>query len=284
MGIVSSFKKFRGGGKKKKETNPDKEMSFLDHLEELRWHLLRSLAAIMVFAIIIFFNIKYITDNIVFWTFRPDFPLHQWLCAFRDSLCFEEMPVKLITIKPYEQFIKSITLSFIGGLICSFPYFFWEMWRFIRPGLHDNERQHTRGTVFVSSLLFFAGVAFAYFIIVPFAVQFLANYTISDQVDNQWTFGEVITMVVRLVLAGGIMFELPIVIYFLSKAGLVTPETLKKYRRHAIVVLLLLSAVITPPDITSQILIFIPLYLLYQFSIWISRVVVRKRDAELAAT
>ena len=191
------------------------------------------------------------------------------------------MPVSFINIKPYEQFIKSITLSFIIGFICSFPYFIWEIWRFIKPGLHGSERKYLRGFVFSSSFLFFLGISFAYFIIVPFSAQFLANYSISEQVDNQWTFGQVIGFVSRLVLAGGIMFQLPIVVYFLSKIGVVTPESMKKYRRHAIVVLLILAAIITPPDVTSQVLIFLPLYLLYTISIWISKIVNRRRDKDL---
>ena len=285
MGIISNFKKFRVKPAQNNGQNghaQEGEMSFLEHLEELRWHLLRSLAAILVFTVILFAYIEFITDEIIFYTFQPDFPLHRWLCSIRTSLCFEEMPVEFITTKPYEQFIKSITISFLGGFILSFPYFIWEVWRFIKPGLHSHERKYLRGTVFFSSLLFFSGVLFAYYIIVPFAAQFLANYQISSQVENKWTFHAVIGMVSRLVLAGGIMFELPIVVYFLSKVGIITPQSMKQYRRHAVVVLLILSAVITPPDVTSQVLIFIPLMLLYQLSIWISAVVNRRREKELA--
>lgn len=284
MSIITQFKKFRGNGstKKGKEEAAAGEMSFLDHLEELRWHLIRSLIAIIILSIVAFLNINYITDEIIFWTFESDFPLHRMLCKFRDSLCFDEMPVSFINIKPYEQFLKSITISFITGFICSFPYFIWEVWRFIKPGLHPGERKYLRGFVFSSSFLFFSGILFSYFIIVPFSAQFLANYTISAQVSNQWTFGQVIGFVTRLVLAGGIMFQLPIVVFFLSKVGIVTPEGMKKYRRHAVVVLLIISAIITPPDVTSQILIFIPLFLLYQLSIWISRIVNRRREKEIA--
>jgi len=256
-------------------------MSFLEHLEELRWHLVRSIAAIALFAIFNFCFINYITDEIIFYTFESDFPLHRWLCKLRSSLCFDEMPVEFINTKPYEQFLKSITISLVGGFILAFPYFIFEMWSFIKPGLHPSERKYLRGTVFSSSLLFFSGVLFAYFIVVPFAAQFLANYQISGMVENKWTFQAVIAMVTRLVLAGGIMFELPIVVFFLSKVGIATPEGMKKYRRHAVVVLLILSAIITPPDVMSQILIFIPLFLLYQLSIWISAIVNRKREKEL---
>ena len=284
MGIISNFKKFRVKKVQENGSNghPEEgEMTFLEHLEELRWHLLRSLAAILVFSVVLFLNIEFITDQIIFYTFQPEFPLHRWLCNFRESLCFEKMPVEFITTKPYEQFIKSITISFIGGFILSFPYFIWEVWRFVKPGLHPHERKYLRGTVFFSSLLFFAGILFAYYIVVPFAAQFLATYQISDQVENKWTFHAVIGMVTRLVLAGGIMFELPIVVYFLSRVGIITPQSMKQYRKHAVVVLLILSAIITPPDVTSQILIFIPLMMLYQFSIWISAIVNRRREKEL---
>lgn len=292
MGIISKFKQFRNKQQQAESNGHDnlegskqeKEMSFLEHLEELRWHLLRSLASILIFGIVIFLFIDYVTDEIIFYTFEPDFPLHRWLCSLRPSLCFEKMPVEFINTKPYEQFLKSITISFVGGFILAFPYFIWEMWRFIKPGLHPYERKYLRGTVFSSSLLFFAGVLFAYYIVVPFAAQFLATYQISTQVENKWTFQAVIGMVTRLVLAGGIMFELPIVVYFLSKVGIATPEGMRKYRRHAIVVLLILSAIITPPDVMSQILIFIPLFLLYQLSIWISAVVNKKREEELGMT
>lgn len=281
MGLISNFVRFRN--KTSKDEKTETEMSFLDHLEELRWHLLRAVIAIAVGGFAIFFNIKYITDNVVFWPFQPDFPLHQWMCSLRESLCFEKMPVTFINTKPYEMFMKSITLSFIGGVIIAFPYIFWEIWRFITPGLHNHERRYLRGTVFFTSLLFFTGVVFSYFIIVPFSAQFLSTYTISDVVNNQWTFGEVITMVSMLVLAGGVMFQLPIVVFFLTKIGFVTPKLMKDYRRHSVVVLLIIAAIITPPDVTSQILIFIPLQILYEISIGISASVIRGQEARALA-
>ncbi len=281
MSIIKFLKKKKT--KKQQKISQEAEMSFLEHLEVLRWHLLRSFAAIFVFGIVIFLNIKWVVDQIIFKPFEPDFPLHRVLCRFQESLCFEKMPVDFIVIAAQEQFLKSISVSFIGGFIIAFPYFVWEMWRFIKPGLHPHERKGLRGTVFITSFLFFLGVAFAYYIVVPFSVQFFSNYQISSMVSNQWKMGNVINMVAQIVIAGGILFELPIVVHYLSKIGILTPELMRQYKRHAIVVLLLISAVITPPDAITMVLIFIPLFLLYEISIKISALAVRKREAELAA-
>ena len=187
-------------------------------------------------------------------------------------------------IKPTEQFLKSITISVIAGFIIAFPNVLWEVWRFIKPGLHKHERRGMRGNVLIMSFLFFVGVLFAYYIILPFAVRFLATFSISDQNENIWRFGEVISMVTQIVIAGAIGFEMPILVYYLSKLGVVTPEGMKRYRRIAIVILLVLSAMITPPDVISQILIFVPLMGLYQLSIAISRRVYKKAEAELNAS
>lgn len=284
MGLFGFLKKSLGKRKrknKKQEVGEEAEMSFLEHLEELRWHLVRSFGAIFVFAILIFINIRYVNDEIILKTFDPDFPLHRFLCNLQESLCFDELKVNFISIAPYEQFLKSISVSLIGGFIIAFPYFIWEMWRFIKPGLHTKERKGLRGTVFVTSLLFFTGVLFAYYIIVPFSAQFLTNYMISDAISNQWRIGDVISMVAQIVIAGGILFELPIVVYYLSKMGILTPAFMRRYRRHSVVILLLLSAIITPPDAMTMILIFIPLFGLYEISISISAIVNRRNDAEL---
>ena len=285
MGLISKFKEFRSSGsngkEEKKDGTSEKEMSFLEHLEELRWHLIRSFAAILVFAIAVFVNIQWFLDKVILAAFSNDFPLHRLLCKLRESLCFEEIPVEFIALGPYEQFLKSISISLIAGFIVAFPYFIWEMWRFIRPGLRKEEQSGLRGNVFIMSILFFMGVGFAYYIVLPFSVQFLANYSISPDITNQWKIGKVIAMVTQIAIGGGLIFEMPILVYYLSKIGLITPEFMIRYRRHAIVILLILSAMITPPDWITQILIFIPLIILYQISIRISRIVNRKREKEL---
>lgn len=290
MSIVEKFKKFRSksssNGKKEgdeKNAKPEAEMSFLEHLEELRWHLMRSFAAIVVIAITISFNINWLLDDIVLAPFSKNFPTNELLCYWDADLCFEKIDVVLIAIEPYEQFLKFISLSLITGFILAFPYFIWEIWRFVKPGLHEREQNGLRGNVLIMSILFFMGVSFAYYVVLPFSVMFLSTFTLSDDIANQWKIGKVISMVTQIVLAGGILFEMPIIVYYLSKIGLVTPEFMRAYRRHAIVVLLILSAVITPPDWITQILIFLPLVILYEISIVISKVVTRNREKELAA-
>lgn len=284
MGLLSTLNNVRGNKKKKKgPADEEAEMSFLDHLEELRWHLFRSFIAIAIIAVAVFVNVSWVLDHIILWPSKPDFPLNDALCNFRQSLCMELSTVELIAISPYEQFLKSISVSFVGGFVIAFPVVLWEMWRFIKPGLHSHERKGLRGNVLVMSLLFFLGVAFAYFVITPFSFRFLSTYQLSAAVSNQWQIGKVIGLITQISVGGGLIFEMPILIYYLAKMGLVTDKGMKAYRRHAVVVLLSLSAIITPPDVTSQILIFVPLWLLYEMSIGIAKRVSRKREEELAA-
>ncbi|MEM6347807.1 MAG: twin-arginine translocase subunit TatC [Bacteroidota bacterium] len=283
MALLTKFTDYRQQSKKEVKEE-EKEMSFLDHLEELRWHLFRSVIAIAVCALAVGINIQWIFDNVIYYPLQYEFPTHQFLCQFSSGACEGNILGDLIAIKPTEQFLKSIGISIILGIIVAFPYLIWEVWRFIKPGLHKHERRGMRGNVAIMSLLFFTGICFAYYIILPFAIKFLAAFSISDQVANTWRFGEVISLITQVVIAGGIVFEMPIVVYYLSKLGFVTPEGMKRYRKIAIVVLLVLSAVITPPDVISQVLIFFPLMGLYQLSIAISRRVQRGAEkAELAA-
>lgn len=279
MGVISNIKKRRSEGKKKAEKDPNEEMSFLDHLEELRWHLVRSIGAVVFFAIFFFINREFILDEIVLKPFQADFPTNKILCSIRESLC-GEVNVEFIAITPYEKFIKALSLSIIGGVLTAFPYILWEIWRFVKPGLHTHEKSGLRGNIFVMSLLFFMGVAFSYYVITPFSIQFLAGFELTDGLENQWRIGSVISFVAQIALGGGILFEMPILVYYLTKLGVVTPDFLKNYRRHAYVILLILAAIITPPDVLSQILIFIPLSGLYEVSIRISKMVVKKEKEE----
>ncbi|TAE48138.1 MAG: twin-arginine translocase subunit TatC [Bacteroidetes bacterium] len=280
VSLISQFKTFRQKEKDPSAEEEEKEMSFLDHLEELRWHLLRSLAMIVIIAVVMYFNMKWLLDDVILAPFRPEFPTNRLLCQIQQALCFDKIDVIFISISPYEQFLKSITIGLIAGFIFSFPYFLWEIWRFVKPGLKPTERGGLQGNIFVMSVLFFAGVAFSYYVITPFSVQFLSSFKISDNVENQWRIGEVISMVTQIALGGGIVFEMPVVAYYLSRMGVISPEFLRTYRRHAIVVLLVVAAVITPPDWLSQILIFIPLQILYEVSIGISAIAVRQRDRQ----
>ena len=286
MGLLTKIKRYRKSRKEAaseaaaKASKPAKEMSFLDHLEELRWHLVRSLAVIIFFAIFIFIYREWVYDNIYEALLQPDFPLHRIICQL-GVRCFEAFPLQEISTGPTDQFFLSLRIAFMGGFIISFPYIIWEFWRFLKPGLYAKERRRFRGSVLVLSFLFFMGVSFAYYVISPFSISFLAWFSLSESIENMWRVNQLVGMVNQIVLAGGLVFEMPVLVYLLSKLGIVTPEGMKKYWRHAVIILLVLSALITPPDVLSQVLIFLPLAGLYRLSIYISAVVNRKRDKEI---
>ena len=262
------------------------EMGFLDHLEVLRWHLIRSFSAIIIFAIVAFVFYQIIFDAIILAPKTPEFITNRLFCELGNlinvkTLCINTKPFQIININMAGQFSTHIMVSLVAGFLLSFPYIFWEIWSFVKPALYNNEQKHTRGAVFFSSLLFFMGVLFGYYLIVPLSVHFLGGYHISNQVLNQINLGSYISTVTSIVLAAGIVFELPIIIYFLSKAGLITPDILKTYRRHSLVVILALSAIITPPDIFSQILVAFPLVILYEVGIKISKRIYAKDNSLL---
>ncbi|GMN08522.1 twin-arginine translocase subunit TatC [Croceitalea sp. MTPC5] len=267
--------------------NPD-EMSFLDHLEELRWHLIRSILAIVIVGCVAFTMRGFIFDTVLFGPKKMDFPTYQFFCSIAtffkitSEFCADTLPFTIQNRTMAGQFSAHIWTSIWAGFIVSFPYVLWEIWRFISPGLHQNERRHSRGFILVASALFFLGVLFGYYVVAPLSINFLGTYQVSKEVLNEIDISSFIATVRASVIACGIMFELPIIIYFLTKVGLVTPEILKKYRKIALVVVLILSAVITPPDVTSQIVVSIPVLILYQVSIHISKLVV-KRDAKKEA-
>ncbi len=259
----------------------EKEMSFLDHLEELRWHLIRSFAAIFIFAIAAFLSKDLVFHTILLGPSRPDFWTYNMLCKFStmlgsDAFCIEQLPFIIQSRQMTGQFTMHITSSFVIGLILAFPYAFWEIWRFIKPGLYPTERKAARGATFYVSFLFLLGVVFGYFIVTPISINFLANYQIDETILNEFDIISYVSTVTTLILACAILFQLPIVVFFLTKAGLVTPQLMRKYRRHAVVAILVLGAMLTPPDPFSQILIAIPLIGLYQVSIFISARVIRK--------
>ncbi len=263
--------------------NTENEMSFLDHLEALRWHLVRSILSIVVFAILAFIFKEFIFTNIIIAPKTPDFFTNRTLCSFGTwlgirALCINADPFQLININMAGQFTTHIMVSMIVGLILSFPYLVFEMWRFIGPALYAKEQQYARGAVFYISLLFILGVLFAYYVIIPLSVHFLGSYQVSAEVTNQINLMSYIQTVSAISLAVGLIFELPVLIFFLTKIGLVTPEFLRKYRRHALVIVLAMSAIITPPDVFSQILVAFPLMFLYEIGIRLSRRVIRKEQ------
>ena len=265
----------------------EKEMSFIDHLEELRWHLVRSVAAILVFTIAAFVGKSFVFGTLILGPSRPDFWTYRMLCKVAeivhiDALCITELPFIIQSRQLTGQFTMHITSSIVAGLICAFPYAFWEVWRFISPGLHIHEKNIARGATFFVSSLFMIGILFGYFVITPVSINFLANYQLDPTILNEFDIISYVSTVITLVLASGIIFQLPIVIYFLTKAGIVTPEFLVTYRKHAIVVIFIVGAVITPPDPFSQILVSVPIVFLYEISIVLSRGVIRREaKAEL---
>lgn len=271
----------------------EKEMSFLDHLEELRWHVIRSAIAIVAMMIVAFIFTREIFDYVIFAPGRPTFITFRWLCTLGqsmgvDGLCITEIPMKIQSRYMMGQFTMQISSSLVIGLIVAFPYVVWELWRFIRPGLYSKEIKGSRGAVFAISSLFLLGISFGYFILSPMSIAFLANYSISDMISNEFDITSYVSTIVTLVLGSGLLFQLPVVIYFLTKIGMITPQFMRSYRKHAVVVIMIIGAVITPsPDPLSMSMVAIPLYVLYEISIFISAIELRNKlkreQAELRA-
>ena len=267
------------------QTKDPNEMSFLDHLEELRWHLIRSTLAIVLIGIIAFLMKDFIFDTVIFGPKKMDFPTYRLFCriatslGFESAFCAESLPFTIQNRTMAGQFSAHIWTSIWAGFIVGFPYVLYELWKFISPGLYEKERRNSRGFILIASLLFFIGVLFGYYVVAPLSINFLGTYQVSKEVLNEIDISSFISTVRASVIACGIMFELPIIIYFFTKVGLVTPEILKKYRKIALVLVLILSAIITPPDVASQIIVAVPVLILYQVSIYISSVVL-KREAK----
>ncbi len=256
------------------------EMSFFDHLDELRKVIFRSLVAILIIAIVVYASSRFIFEEIIFGPLSKDFFTFRMFCDYL-GLCFEDTNVPIQAIQLTESFFIDLKVSFYFGLICSFPYIFYQLWGFIKPGLYKEEQKVTRGVVTVCSLLFFTGVAFGYFILAPFAIKFLANYIVADIVDVQISLSSYVGSMTMFIIPSGVMFQLPLVVYFLAKLGLVTPDFMRSYRKHAFVTILILAAVLTPPDILTQFMIGVPIYGLYELSIFIAARETKKREKQM---
>lgn len=272
--------------KKRGKKAPQSEMSFLEHLEELRWHIIRSVGTIAIFAIVSFILKDFIFNEIIFKPKMPDFWTNRMMAKLgelvgSDVLNINQQPLNLVSLKMADQFMLHFMVSIVVGLIVASPFVFFEIWRFIKPALYDKEKKHASGAVFFTSLLFMIGIFFGYFIIVPLSIDFLTTYSVSSEVVNQINMRSYIGTVTSITFASGFIFLLPIFSFFLSKVGILTPEFMRSYRKHSYVVMLLVSAIITPPDIFSQIMVAIPLVFLYEISIFISKVVVKKREKRL---
>ena len=263
--------------------NTGKEMSFLDHLEDLRWHLIRSFLSVIVLASIAFLAKDFIFNVLIFGPKHSDFPTYKILCeiaqfiGFKDSFCFTELPFRIQSRTMGGQFSAHVWTSITAGFIIAFPYILYEMWKFISPGLRLKERSSAKGFILIASLLFFIGVLFGYYVVTPLSINFLGTYQVSGEVHNDFDLSSYISLVRASVIASGLIFELPILIYILTKIGVVSPEILKKYRKISLVIVLILSAIITPPDIASQVIVSVPIIVLYEISIYISKAVIRKQ-------
>ena len=268
------------------EIEEGEEMTFLEHLEELRWHIIRALGSIVVFAILAWVYREWIYGTIILGPSKTDFWTYRMLCKLgnfvgADGLCVDAINFKLQNIEVGGQFRRALMTAGIVGLLFAFPYAFWEIWRFVKPGLKYTERKAARGAVFFVTVLFFTGVFFGYYIVTPLVVNFLANFTLDESIVNEFNIKSYISTIATLTLACGVAFQLPIVVFVLSKVGLITPAFMREYRKHSVIVILIIAAVITPsPDIFSQVIVALPLFLLYEVGIFISAQIERQRRAE----
>ncbi|MBL7785828.1 MAG: twin-arginine translocase subunit TatC [Chitinophagales bacterium] len=266
--------------------NTSNEMPFFEHLEVLRWHLIRSIAALLVFTIAAFIGKSFIFDTIIFGPKNPNFWTYRMLCQLSDSLglgnslCLKPINFEVMNMQMAGQFSAHIQVSVLVGVVLTIPYFLWEIWRFIEPALYEKEQKYTRRIVFYSSILFLIGVLFGYYMMVPFSMNFLVDYQTSQFIANKVALDSYISFLSTLVLASGIVFEMPIAVYFLTKVGLVTPADMREYRRHALLAIVVIAAVITPPDVMSQMLVAVPMYFLYEASIWVSAAVLKTSSVE----
>lgn len=268
--------------------NEGAEMGFFEHIDVLRGHLFRSAMAILFITVILLYKSKWVFDSVIFGPVKANFITYRIMCHLSKAispmlcrlssllcpdkgLCFEGLNIKFLNTELFGQFITQVQISFVLGLVAAFPYILWELWRFVRPALSDTEAKKSGRVVAFSSAFFFTGVAFAYFVIIPFSLNFASGYYISDQINNFFTLDNYIGFVTMMMLGCGIVFELPMVIFFLAKLGIMSAKFMRTYRRHAIVVILILAAVITPsPDMFTMTVVAIPIYMLYELSIFVA--------------
>lgn len=269
----------------KKEAIPDskQEMTFLQHLEALRWHLVRSAVTVVVFASVLFLNYEFVFDTIIFGPVHADFLTYKALCKLShalnmgDALCIQAISFELVNLELSGQFTTHIWVSLTGGLIVSIPYLLWELWRFIKPALTEKEKKYANGAVFITWFLFLSGVLFSYYVVVPMTINFLGNYQVTPLVKNTISMSSYISTVTILTFIMGIVFELPVIIYFLTKIGLLGPSFMRKNRKMAVVIVLISAAIITPTsDIPTLVLVSVPLYMLYEASIFVSKFATKK--------
>lgn len=274
----------------KKTQQEGKEMSFLDHIDELRWHIIRSLLVTIGFSVLAFVRNDILFDQIIFGPKRVDFWTYRMLCDLGqriygdDSLCISDFGFKITNITMSGQFTSHMFISFLAGIILAFPYILWEMWRFIKPALNRKEKSKSSGLVFYGTALFLTGLLFGYYFLTPISVNFMGGYSVSPNIENYISLDSYISFVSTLSFGTAVLFELPLIIYFLARMGIITAAFMKKYRSYAFVIILVVAAVVTPPDVLSQIMMTIPLYGLYELGIWIARRVEKRQAANTLST
>lgn len=255
-------------------------MSFLQHLEELRWRLVRCVVVVIVLAVVLWWNQEWIMNKIFISMSKPDFFTFKFFCQNLNFMCVDEIPVNFQSTTVSGQFSYALMMSFLGGLVLGFPFVFWQLWSFVKPGLKANEKAMVKGMTFYVSMLFFAGILFGYFIVAPMSVQFFGTYRISSAIKNDFTISSYMSTVLSTVFYSGLFFLLPVIAYITGRLGIVSSGFLKKYRKHAIVGVLILAAIITPPDMISQVIVSIPILLLYEIGIFVVVRVEKKRNRE----
>jgi sec-independent protein translocase protein TatC len=248
----------------------EKKMSFLDHLEELRWRLVKSAISVLLFSIVIWIFQEWVMDHVFLSMSKADFISFDLLCKY-TGVCTDDIALKMQSTALSAQFSYALMMSIMGGIVFSFPFLFYQVWAFVKPGLRDNEKSVASGIVFYVSLLFFLGISFGYFIVAPLCVQFFAVFTMSKQIENIPTISSYMSLVLSTVFYTGLLFLLPVVSYLMTKIGIITSDFLKKYRKHAIIGVLILSAAITPPDLVSQVIVSIPILILYEIGVIVSK-------------
>jgi sec-independent protein translocase protein TatC len=247
----------------------EKHMSFLEHLEELRWRLVRIAIAILVVAVVLWIYQEWIMENLFLSMKDPNFVSFRLMCQY-FGICIEEIPVKMQSMSVSGQFSYALMMSVMGGIVLSFPFIFYQLWAFVKPGLKQNEKKVVKGITFYVSSLFFLGIGFGYYVIAPLAIQFFGTYQISKQIENNFTINSYMSMILSTVFYTGLLFLLPVISYIFTRLGIITPAFLRKYRKHAIVGVLIISAAITPPDLISQVIVSIPIIILYEIGILVS--------------
>lgn len=270
---------------KEKGQTMEAEMSFFDHLEALRWHLVRSAVAIVIFTCLAFYFYDFLFDTVIMGPSRPDFWTYRMLCRLgdwlhRDGFCITKINISLLNTEMAGQFTLQINSALLIGITAGFPYLLWEIWRFIKPALHEKERKAASGFVVYASLLFIIGVLFGYYVITPESINFLAGYTISSKIENKFSVDSYLSSVATLTLATGVVFELPIIVYVLSSLGVLTQKFMRETRRYAVVVILIIAAIVTPtPDMMTMTVVSIPLFILYEVGILVAGVVEKRKLA-----